>query len=257
MVETLRESLGVLPPSAAAPYINLLLYGDPGVGKTLFCGTAIDLEETSPVLFLDCEAGTRTLASPRFSAIDVKTVKRIKDMSLIYNELEKEDYYKTVIIDSLGELQRLDMNDIMREQFNRKPETTDIDVPSVREWGKTQVHIRNIVRAYRDLPCNTLFTCHAKTSVEDESTGYVKFLPSLPGKLATEIAGFVDIVGYMYVKAERVVLPDKTQEERFVRKMLFQSNGTYMCKDRTDALGQVVEEPTVPKLWSIIQGEPI
>lgn len=252
METTLRESLGVLPPVMAAPYLNLLLYGDPGVGKTLFCGTAIESEETSPVLFLDCEAGTRTLASPKFAGIDVLSVRRIKQMGEIYDQLEKENYYKTVVIDSLGELQRVDMNDIMQDQYNRKPETTDKDVPSLREWGKTQVHIRNIVRAYRDLPCNTLFTCHAKTDVDD-NTGYVKYLPSLPGKLAVEIAGFVDVVAYMYVKNEKEVLADKTQVDRFVRKMLFQSNGTYMCKDRTAALGTVVEEPTVPKLWELIQ----
>ena len=57
----IREELGVQSPSALVSWLNVLIYGEPGVGKTWLCGTADDDKADKPVLFMDVEGGVTTL----------------------------------------------------------------------------------------------------------------------------------------------------------------------------------------------------
>lgn len=169
----LREALGAGPPSDSLKYLNCLFHGEPGSGKTFLCGTAQDHKDTSPLLIIDAEGGTTTLR--KRSDIDVVQVRSIDELNDVFAKLDESVdektnsmYYKTVVIDSLTELQKVDMVGIMREVTMKRPDL-DPDVPSMREWGKSQEHIRKIVRAFRDLPCNTLFTAHTNPDRDNEN----------------------------------------------------------------------------------------
>lgn len=241
---TLREKLGVKPPAEVIDWINLLVYGDPGVGKTRLMSTAQDHEGTAPILFLDIDGGVTTLR--KRPDIDVRSIRSIQDITDIYNEVVKDTsgYYRSIVIDSLTELQKLDMTTVMRSAPAVQRGDQDPDVPSQREWGKSSERIRRIVRAYRDLPMNTLFTAHAY-QVTDKDGNLVGIYPSLPGKLRIEISGFLDIVGYMFVDLKGT---------ETIRKLQFAKTKRVIAKDRTDSLGDLVEAPGIPLLWEKIHG---
>jgi hypothetical protein len=171
----------------------------------------------------------------------------MKTIVAIHDKLEadKSGYYKTVVIDSLTELQKLDMRTIMSETYNKKPETTDIDVPSQREWGKNGERVRRIVRAFRDLPLNTIMTSLAATE-KDEGTGMVMYYPMLPGKMRAEVPGYFDIVGFLTAVEER-------NGEVTVRRLQTTKTRRVIAKDRTDALDPVTESPSIPGIWDTIQ----
>jgi len=236
----IRDSLDVQPPEAMSPYLNLLVYGPPGVGKTYFAGTAEDSLNTNPVLFLDVEGGTLTLRKRK--NLDVVRIRSTEDLVDVHNKLKATNngYYKTVVVDSLTELQKLDMVGIMKELVDRRPDL-DEDVPSQREWGKSIEHMRRIVRAYRDLEVNTIFT--ALMIIDKDENGTVSYTPSLPGKLKMEISGFVDVVGYMTTA---------TEGGETIRRLQFAQTKKVIAKDRTSALGDVVDRPTIPMLWELM-----
>jgi phage nucleotide-binding protein len=237
---SIREKLEVKSPAEAIEYLNMLVYGEPGVGKTYFAATAQDSPHTTPVLFLDVEGGTTTIR--RRKDVDVKRVKSIDDLVAVHKLLhdENEGYYKTCVIDSLTELQKLDMRDIMRELMLKRPDL-DPDVPGMREWGKSAEHMRRIVRGFRDLPMNTVMT--ALSNVERDENGVVTFTPSMPGKLKMEVPGFMDIVGYMSATIE---------EGEPVRRIQFAKTRRVIAKDRTDSLEGSIDFPTIPLLWETI-----
>lgn len=242
--DQIRDLLGVQAPGESITWLNVLPYGDPGVGKTMFCGTAQDHPETSPALLLDVEGGSITLR--RRADLDVVQIRTMKQIEDVHKHLFKQSelYYKTVIIDSLTELQKLDMRTVMQDQFNKKPDTTNIYVPSQREWGMSGERMRMIVRAFRDLPCNTIMTCLAQVE-KDDKTSVTSYRPSLPGKLGFEIPGFFDIVGYM-----RAV--DSGGDEGIIRTMQVAKTEKVVAKDRTDSLDQLIRSPSIPLMWEVI-----
>jgi phage nucleotide-binding protein len=241
----LREALKVQPPSNIE-YIKALIYGDPGVGKTVLCGTAADHEDTSPVLMIDIEGGT---VSIRNKKVDVVTARSLMEVQRIYNTLRKAGdnlYYKTVCVDSLSELQKLDMVMVMKQakQTAKDPDKINEDVPSMREWGISLNHMRVISRAFRDLPCHIIITSLAHSHREDENSAEEKVL-NLAGKARNEIPGFMDIFGYLYTERRGATT---------IRRLQLAKTRRVAAKDRTDLLGDVIEEPTIPDIWNILKG---
>lgn len=236
---TIREKLGAMPPSDIE-FLNILIYGESAIGKTTLIGSAAEHEFFMPMLVVDIEGGTTTIRKRK--DIDVVRAKTIKDVQVIQNELYKDTsgHYRTVAIDSLTELQDLDLRAIMKQAADANA-NVNIDVPSPREWGITRNHIRQVVRAYRDLPMNTLMT--ALVLEEKEEGRPTKLYPSLPGKMRGEIAGFMDIVGYYY---------KERKGSGFVRRMQFTSTTKVLAKDRTGELGDSVDDPTLPMLMNKI-----
>lgn len=237
---SLRDRIGVSAPAEAISYLNLLIYGAPGVGKTHFIGTAQDHEETTPLLILDVEGGTTTLRKRK--DLDVKRITSIEMLNEVYEMLvsDTEGYYKTVALDSLTELQQLDMGDILAKRDETRPDLKG-EPPSMREWGKSADHMRKIVRAFRDLPCHTIMTALEKTDKDDNGT--ILIMPSLPGKLAAEVPGFLDIVGYLTTNIEK----DET-----IRQLQTVKTRRVTAKDRTSALDPVTESPSIPLLFERI-----
>jgi hypothetical protein len=239
--------LEVVPVKKRSPYLNLLIYGDSGVGKTTLAGSADEVPELRPAIVVDFEGGTESLVRP-YPDVEQVRVKNWKDMQRIYDELHRgKTEYATVILDSLTEIQKFNMEQVMKQLLDNKPDA-DPDVPSMREWGKNLEQMRRFVRGFRDLPMNTIFTALSKVD-KDEKTGRSTTLPSLSGKLSGEVAAFLDIVTYYYVK--RVGKGEDAVEKRL---LLTQKTENIIAKDRTQQLPFIVEDPSMKKLFDYIYG---
>ena len=200
------------------------------------------------MLLIDIEGGALTL---RGKNVDVVQARSMKQVQQVQNMLVKqaEPYYKTVIIDSGTELQKLDMRTVMMEQYNKRPDTTDIYVPSQREWGKSGERMRMIIRSFRDLPCNVIITALLAQD-KDEKTGINSVFPSFPGKLRSEVPGFFDIVCLL-----RAVSEKEGDEVSIIRTLQVVKTDRVIAKDRTDTLANLIRNPTLPDLWETIHSE--
>lgn len=248
-VRLLREQLKVVPPSGIVKFINLLVYGDPGVGKTWLMGSAIHSPLTSPVLIFDVEGGMTTLKHlPGIDVIPVRSMKELTDnYNRLYNSIKNGSmYYKTVGIDSLTELADLDIKSIMKDAYTQSPDKIDPDVPDQRGWGKSRNHIRTIVRAFRDLPCHVIYTASAASQQEQDQP--TKVFPGFAGKLRTEVPGFMDIVAYYFNEVDPV-------REVITRKFQVQGTRRVIAKDRTNSLNGLVVNPDIPMLWDLISNQ--
>lgn len=227
-------------------FLNILIYGDSGVGKTHLAGSCDEVPDLRPVLTIDFEGGTESLVR-NFPDVEQVRVTTWQEMQAVYDELHRGQHgYQTVILDSLTEIQKFNMYSIMEELVADKPDR-EIDVPSMREWGRNLEQMRRFVRAFRDLPMNTVFTALKKED-KNEKTGMVTTLPSLSGKLAGEVAAFLDIVVYYYMK--QVTEDDKKVDKRV---LLSAKTETIIAKDRTGALPLVLVEPSMKTIFDLIQ----
>src|SRR5688500_12401435 len=122
------------------------------------------------------------------------------------------------------------MYQIMAAAKEKDPER-DPDLAGIGEWGKNTEQIRKLVRAFRDLEMNTIFTALAMQ--EQLRSGGRRVKPSLSAKLSNEVAGFLDVVVYMYNKTGT--------DGKSERKLLTLATEEFVAKDRTDNLPPVVQ----------------
>lgn len=256
--DPIRELLGVGPPTDLK-WINGLFFGDPGAGKTYLLGTAMDHPETRPFLLIDIEGGALTLR--KRTDVDVVQVRSMAELENLVNTIRKntvggEMYYKCIGLDSLTELQKLDMRTVMKEAKKKARDPSKVDelVPSQREWGISNERIRMVIRAFKDMECHflaTAFVQEFKRENKSEGTSrVVKIAPSLPGKLANEVPGFFDIVGLL-----RAQNRGQGGDTETVRVLQTQQTELVKAKDRFSALPGLIEHPSIPLIWETIYSD--
>lgn len=187
--------------------IKAVVYGASGSGKTFFAATA-----PKPI-FAAAEAGLLSTTSSKkpVKFVEIKSVPDLKDL-LRY--LQSEDHgFETVVIDSISEI-----NEIIKEGIEKKKGRMQI-----QDWGDLARIIKGILRGFRDLPMHTIFI--AQELVEKDDQKIQKITPMLNGKAATEIAYFMDIVGYTLI------------DEQGEHQILTLPNSKYLTKDRSSKIG--------------------
>lgn len=222
----------------APQWRKFLIYGDSGAGKTRLAGSAQSSGMMAPVLLVDVEGGVSTLLSC-YPDVDVVRIKSWKEMQQLYDELfDMNHTYRTVIIDSLTEVQKLNLNDIMVKANASNPKVP-LDVPSMREWGISLEQMRKFTRAFRDLEMNVIFTSLADSGRE-VNTGKPYAKPLLTGKFVNEVQAFFDQVFYLYVKEV------ENEEGNRVPLRVLQTGATenFVAKDRSGKLPTYLADPT-------------
>lgn len=162
--------------------------------------------------------------------------------------------YRTVVIDSLTEVQRRSLDrivDARTGQANPGSITKGVKFENNRttlqDYGDNTQQMRKLVRAFRDLDVNVIFTA-LETEVQDELTGKVLIRPALTDKLWQDVNGYVDIVARMFTA---------TKDKQVERKIAFQPYGNYTAKDRTGALGMGMTDATVKQIVDKIAAETV
>lgn len=228
------------------PNINILIYGESGVGKTVLSGSADAVPAMRKVLLLDMEGGSESLRNT-YPNVEIARVMTWKKVQEIYNELYSGKHdYSTVIIDSLTETMKFSMEGVLADPRRKENEKVDEDIASQRDWYKNIEQTRRFVRGFRDLPMSTIFTALVRED-RNARTGKITKKPSLSGKVASEVAAFLDVVLYYYVKEVK-----EGDEYRSMRLLLSTPTEEITAKDRTAMLPQITEAPTMEKLYGFI-----
>jgi hypothetical protein len=179
-------------------YVNALVYGESGTGKTTWASSA-----PKPILWLESEGGTSSIAPEDMAGIDVAKVTGLETYRQALALLQKGDHgYKTVVLDSFTETAAAILKQIMRAAVQADASRDEFS-PLFSEWGRLTGVMREIARGFRDLPMHTIITALQREDT-DELSGRVKVRPRMSPTLADELPGFMDVVGYLYVKGDIV-----------------------------------------------------
>jgi len=245
---TLREKLGAKPPAESIQWLNGMIFGEYGVGKTDLLGTAQDHEVTGPLLIFDIDGGVQTLKHrPDIEVVQIRSYdEMIEKIMILYDGIDSNGKlpYGTIGVDTFSEFASLDLAAIMRERADGNPRL-DEDVADQYGYNKSGAHLRRVVRMLRDLPCNVILTSHV-ADVQD-SLGKIQYFPMLAGKLRKQIPGFLDFVGYM--KAE-------VDGDEVVRSIQFVKTDRVAAKQRSCGFDDIELNPTIPTLWAKRQSAP-
>jgi len=237
-------------------YLNVMVYGPYGHGKTTFGASALDVPAMRDVLFINAESGTMSLTSRRdLDTININKYDQLarifeyltvhckyRDEGNVERLLEYERRYKsgiipvkdqttpvdpartwfeeqrlrtgkpmdepyiyhTVVLDSISELHKYLVYKFTGVDIGKTK--LDEELEQMESWQVAQEMFRLLVRSFRDLPMHTIFV--SGESIEPAERNRRRnphagqALPKLAGQMAADVAGFIDIVGYLVREIE-------------------------------------------------------
>lgn len=239
-------------------FVNLLVYGMSGSGKTVFGGSGRN------VLFLAPE-DDGTLSAKRLGSKAKKwPIKKWSDLQEAYDWLdENPDHgFDWIVIDSATEMQQMLLRDIL-ENAKRENEKRDLDIPAIADHQKWQNKFKRFVKAFNALPVNVLWLALARNEQDQDKEDFL--CPDIQGKgyqLAQAFASYMTSYGYMEV-VEKVYANPKRDEEgqpktvtRNVRQITWEDTGTIRGKDRTTRLAPTTVNKTLAEVTKLIFEEP-
>jgi len=222
--------------TAGSRWLKLMVYGMPGAGKTTLLGSAADVEDMRDILYVDCEKGFLAIedndriknpifvAENRISCTKFKTAAQVHDFLKAHckyrdennidkmreveawlrgcsiDEIEEPKRFRTVMIDSLTELDTYCTYDILGVTQEKVLDEAggDIDVAGWPEFRKNNQMMQMLCRAFRDLPIHFIASAGRAYAEDEKKRRY--YAPALTGALRTQIPGFFDIVGFMQIE---------------------------------------------------------
>lgn len=237
----------------ASRHVNMILYGNSGVGKTQLAASAQYCEETFPALFIDIDSGSATLSG---MDIDIVRPRSWADINDIYKSfLEGDTGYKSVVIDSLTECQKkFSMGTILGElESDKYNDLATTNVPNRQDWMKSGEQMRKLIRAFRDLAYleNPEHRVHVfMIALEKVDTEARMAHPLLPGMLGVECGAMVDVLARLSRVRSQETDADGDEEIVMRRHLLLDDyendHGiTFMGKSRLKHLDTQLWDPVV------------
>jgi len=153
------------------------------------------------------------------------SAKDVRDfMIAVMNGLLEERGCKTLVVDSLTEIQRLFADEIK----NKKPEGVGM---TIADWGTLTEKMRRFLRVVRDLNVHVVCTALAEHQLE-EVTGENRLYPAFQGKkLPNEVAQYFNIVGYAFKRLGTAESENGTQNKRTIEhKIMVDGPSKYLVK---------------------------
>jgi hypothetical protein len=205
-------------------YVNAVIYGPSGIGKTYSIPTA------PKPLILSTEEG---LLSIRDADVDVIEINSFADMIEAYKWLvekckDSKCEYETIVLDSISELAQKMLAEYKKDE--RDPR---------RAYMTLAEEIVSMIRRFRSLPAHIIFMAK-QAMIMDEYTGKTFYGPLLPGRvLPIEVPYQFDLVlALRFIK----------HEGKEYRVLQTQPDIQYSCKDRSGKLSQY-EKPNLSALF--------
>lgn len=164
-----------------------------------------------------------------------------EDGNRIYTKMRLRRF-RTVIVDSLTEIDTYSMYQLLGIKTDMKLDE-DMDVAQFAEFRKNNQMMQLLVRAYRDLPMNVILVC--STQYNQDELKQFHWVPSLTGKLASQVQGFVDVVGYL------VNGKPKEGTNDIPRRLYIQPIGKFDAKNRIASFKEAfIDAPTMSKIMA-------
>jgi len=236
--------------------INIMVYADSGVGKTVLAGGCD--------LILGVEKGLIS-AKRMGSKAKLWPIREWQDLRNAYAYLkastdEGSCPYKWVAMDSGTEMQQMALRWILEEAKKIKKER-DLDIPEIQDHQKWQNMFKRFIKMFNDLDVNMLYTALPLHTENEEGDPIV--LPEFQGKgfqIAQWVCAQMSAVGYMKVIKVRVKGtsgdPDDKGTIRETRVISWVNDGTIFAKDRYNVLGKQFLDPTLRKIHQKIMAPP-
>lgn len=242
-----------------------LFYGRAGTGKTTIAGTF-----PAPVLVIDVnDRGTDSIKGTGASGIRIK---EWEVFEAIYWDMiehpDKYEKYKTIVVDTVTQLQTLAIEYILRKKKKDVSKAGDWGTMTKREWGDVSQLMKTWIINFRDLEKNVVFLAQdrvSKENDEDEEESIDGLLPeigpSLSPAVAKTICAAVHVIGNTFIKRTvkvKEVAGKKIEKEETKYCLRIGPHPICLTKIRKPKdidVPAIFVDPSYSDIMTIIQGE--
>lgn len=245
--------------------LSFAFYGRSGTGKTTLAA-----DWPTPILYIDVmDKGSRSIR-------DVKGIKRRRvasweDFDETYWWLkENPGVYKTVIVDTLTQLQRIVVEELTDGRKLKKGQNPgDWGTLSQKDWGTIAATMKEGIINFRDLVelgMDVIFIAQDRAfnigeDEDDEESLAPEIGPALSPSVVKTLNASVDVIGNTFIR-ERIIPANKvkkTKEQVLIEYCLrLGPNSLYVTKVRKPKSIEapaVIVDPDYDKIMAIIEGE--
>lgn len=173
--------------------------------------------------------------------------------------------YKTVVIDTITQMQNILVQEIGAGKNLRGKNAGDWGVLTQKDWGTIAGKLKKLITDFRDLPMEIVFIAQARTfnldSEEDEGVLDPEVGPALSPSVNSHLCAAVSVIANTLVRSRMVKkkIGKKTIERRVVEYCLrLGPSETYITKFRKPKgidLPEFVVDPTYDEILELIHGE--
>lgn len=240
----------IRPLGADSLYISMQVVAESGFGKTVLAGS----EASCCILSVDPEGTDSALYQG--SKAQQWIIRDYEDMEEAYRYFRDKGHkeFKWLCVDSGPEMQKIFqttwLNKNRANAGKRDPDVLGMDGHQV-----TQLQLIRFIKQINDLPMHKLWTALPLALTDAEGEPY--YLPAYhggKGDVAQQVMGYMKVQGYGEFATRKVKRNGKV-EEKIVRRYHFQPYGPYKGKDRYDALGPFMDDPTLPEITATIEAK--
>lgn len=214
-------------------YLNLLVYGKFGVGKTTLVGSAVDVPFMRDVLMISAEGGEMSLEdNPRvanFLGVDIIQVRNFNQLNAVRDFLvahcrfrdmksaegddqlwrlqemlfgpefgrnsgERLRKFESLLVDSLTEINDMCLAHLLGMHAGMNL-TSEPPAAEFKEYKQNYTKMNMFIRMMRDLPLHVLMTAGASFEQDEQKRWF--WMPTMTGQLRSQIQGIYDIVAFL------------------------------------------------------------
>lgn len=238
--------------------VNILFAGDGGTGKTTHIAS---MANRGRCVLVNAESGIKVRALKR-RGIEVGNIEVFPgpDEELTFDGLEKlwlqmreelhddpKAYPGGFGLDSITEIHKALLDNVVAAaviRADRAGKERDPMFIALEDYGVMTEQMRNLMRKFRDLPCN--FAASSLLRRDQDDDGTVVYNPAITPKLGLDVTGWMDIVCVTSVALVG-------GEEEF--RGLFRPHGKFRGKDRLGALPKWLVDPTFDRILKYVDEE--
>jgi AAA domain len=220
---------------ARANGVKVLVHGPPGVGKTVLCASA-NVDQTK-IAIISAEGGLLSVRNTACLGAEVRSFRELEEAYQFFaHNAGAIAHFDTICLDSVSEIAEICLSTEKKGQKH-----------AMKAYGEMADKMKGIIRAFKDLPYNLVFTAMQEKNETDVGT---KFFPALPGQ---QLAGKVNWISHQF---DEVFSYRMIQAEGGVSRRLLQTqpDASFDAKDRSGSL-EFWEEPDLQTIFrKILEG---
>lgn len=239
---------------------SFAIYGRAGSGKTTLASTF-----PKPILLLDIrDKGTDSIAD--IKGIDVIEIESLDDIEDIYYMLKDRTKYKTVVFDTVTEMQKIVMKQVVEGKKKSTDRLGDWGTMAKRDWGDVAGIMNKWISDFRDLPLEVVFLAQERVKNIDEDEDDDNQLtpevgPAVMPSIALTLNAAVNVIGNMFIRMRRTtkhVKGKRVVKEEPMYCLRVGPNPIYTTKLRKPRSAEAppyIEDPTFADIMSLIKGK--